>query len=44
LPTPDGKSAVAEIKFGEVRFNPRGRTHTEVLSSGEAHAVITELK
>jgi len=42
--TPDGKSEVAEIKFGEVRFNPRGRTHTEVLSSGEAHAVITELK
>jgi hypothetical protein len=42
--TPDGKSAVTEFKFGEVRFNPRGRTHTETLSSGQAHAVITELK
>src|SRR5882757_3815744 len=42
--TPDGKSTVSEIKFGEVRFNPRGRVHTEILSNGEAHAVITELK
>src|ERR1700693_2553313 len=29
--TPDGKSAVTEIKFGEVRLNPRGRVHTEIL-------------
>jgi hypothetical protein len=42
--TPDGESAVTEIKFGGVRFSPRGRTHTEILSSGQAHAVITELK
>jgi hypothetical protein len=42
--TPDGKSAVTEVKFGEVRFNPRGRTHKEILADGEAHAVITELK
>ena len=42
--TPDGNSAIAEIKFGGVRFNPRGRTHTEVLAGGEARAVITELK
>jgi hypothetical protein len=42
--TPDGKSAVAEVAFGDVRFNPRGRIHAEVLASGEAHAVITELK
>lgn len=42
--TPDGKSAVTEIDFGSVKFNPRGRTHSELLSSGRAHAVITELK
>ena len=42
--TPDGKSAVTEFNFGEVRFNPRGRVHTEILANGEAHAVITELK
>jgi hypothetical protein len=42
--TPDGNSAVTEIKFGGVRFSPRGRTHTEVLAGGEAHAVIAELK
>ena len=42
--TPDGKSAVSEIKFGDVRFNLRGRTHTEILAHGEARAVITELK
>ena len=42
--TPDGKSAVTEIKFGEVRFNPRGRVHAEILANGEAHAVVIELK
>jgi hypothetical protein len=41
---PDGKSVVAEFKFGEVRFNPHGRSHSEILASGKAHAVITELK
>jgi hypothetical protein len=42
--TPDGKSTVTEVNFGEARFNPRGRIHTEILANGEAHAVITELK
>ena len=42
--TPDGKSTVTEISIGEVKFNPRGRVHTEILANGEAHAVITELK
>ena len=42
--TPDGKSIVAEFKFGDVRFNPHGRSHSEILASGKAHAVITELK
>jgi hypothetical protein len=42
--TPDGKSVITEIQFGNVRFGARNRTHSEVLVSGEAHAVITELK
>jgi len=42
--TSDGKSVITEINFGGVRFNPRGRIHTEILVSGKAHAVITELK
>jgi hypothetical protein len=42
--TPDGKSVITENQFGNVRFGARNRTHTEILISGEAHAVITELK
>jgi hypothetical protein len=42
--TPDGKSTLNEIKFGDIRFNHRDRTHTELLIHGTAHAVITELK
>jgi hypothetical protein len=42
--TPDSKSAVTEYKFAEIRFNPHGRTHSELLVRGHARAVITELK
>jgi hypothetical protein len=42
--TPDGKSVANEYKFGDIRFNRRDRTHTELLLGGEEHAVITELK
>ena len=42
--TPDGKSTVNEFKFGDIRFNGRDRTHTELLIRGIEHAVITELK
>jgi hypothetical protein len=42
--TPDGKSVVNEYKFGDIRFNLRDRTHTELLLGGRQHAVITELK
>ena len=42
--TPDGKSTVNEYKFGDIRFNGRDRTHTELLIRGIEHAVITELK
>jgi hypothetical protein len=42
--TPDGKSTVSEIKFAQVSFNARDRTHSELLLSGRARAVIVELK
>jgi hypothetical protein len=42
--TPDGKSVTNAYRFGDVRFNRRDRVHTELLISGHAHAVITELK
>jgi len=42
--TPDGKSVINQSRFGDVRFSTRNRTHSEILVSGKAHAVITELK
>ncbi|HEY2145585.1 MAG TPA: hypothetical protein VGH12_05905 [Steroidobacteraceae bacterium] len=42
--TPDGKALINEYSFGDIRFNRRDRTHTELLVRGHAHAVITELK
>jgi hypothetical protein len=42
--TPDGKTKISEYVFGDIRFNRRDRTHTELLVRGHAHAVITELK
>jgi hypothetical protein len=42
--TPDGKSVISEIQLGNVRFSARNRTHSEILVSGKAQAVITELK
>jgi hypothetical protein len=42
--TLDGKVTVNSFTPGTVRFNPRGRTHTETLVRGEQHAIITELK
>jgi hypothetical protein len=42
--TPEGKSVITESRFGDARFGARNRTHSEILESGEAHAVITELK
>jgi hypothetical protein len=42
--TPDGQSTSNEFSFGTVRFNPRDRTHSEVLASAKARAIITELK
>jgi hypothetical protein len=42
--TPDGKSTVNEYHDGDVRFNLRDRTHTELLIRGTGSAVMTELK
>ncbi len=42
--TPDGKKTVHEYKDGEVRFNRRDRTHTELLVHGGGSGVMTELK
>jgi hypothetical protein len=42
--TPDGKATVNDNKFGDIRFNRRDRSHTELLVRGKGHAVITELK
>jgi len=42
--TPDGKSTVSEIQFAKVSFNARDRTHSELLLSGHARAVVIELK
>ncbi|MGO8909993.1 MAG: hypothetical protein ACLQDM_11855 [Bradyrhizobium sp.] len=41
---PDGKSILNEYKSGDIRFNRRDRTHTELLVRDSASAVITELK
>ena len=38
------KSVINQSRFGDVRFSTRNRTHSEILVSGKAHAVITELK
>jgi hypothetical protein len=42
--TADGLSTVNELKFGDVRFNRRDRLHTELLTNGQARAIVTELK
>jgi hypothetical protein len=42
--TPDGQSTANTFTFGTVRFNTRNRVHTELLVSGKARAIITELK
>jgi hypothetical protein len=42
--TQDGKSVVNEYKDGDIRFNKRDRSHSELLVKGQMRAVITELK
>jgi len=42
--TPAGESVVNDHFAGEIRFNPRDRTHTEALTRGKVHIVVVELK
>ena len=42
--TPDGKQVVNRYSFDQVKFNPRDRTHTELLVEGHQHAIMMELK
>ena len=42
--TPDGKKVVNSYTYGLTKFNPRDRTHTELLVSGHQHAIMMELK
>ena len=42
--TPGGEAVVNEHYPGEAKFNPRNRTHTEVLSRGKVHIIAVELK
>ncbi|MGB9115574.1 hypothetical protein [Bradyrhizobium sp.] len=41
---PNGKSILNEYKSGDIRFNRRNRTHTELLVRDAGSAIITELK
>lgn len=41
---PDGKKVTTEVKYADVSFNRRNRTHSELLLSGHARAIIVELK
>jgi hypothetical protein len=42
--TPDGRSLVNDYSFGQIKFNPGNRSHTELLVKGQQHAIMTELK
>jgi hypothetical protein len=42
--TPDGKSEVRALNRGDVLFNRRDRSHSELFVSGNPRAVIIELK
>ncbi len=42
--TPDGKDTLNDYSFGQIKFNPGNRAHTELLVKGTQHAIMTELK
>lgn len=42
--TPDGKTTVNSTVFGQAKFNPRDRTHSELLSKGAQRVIAIELK
>jgi hypothetical protein len=41
---PDGKATPGVARFGEVKFNPRERTHSEMLVKGAHRVIAVELK
>ena len=41
---PDGTATINNAKAGEIRFNPAGRIHSELLSSARQSAAMVELK
>jgi quercetin dioxygenase-like cupin family protein len=42
--TQDGQVTSNPISFGDARFNPRNRMHSEELVKGKARAIVVELK
>ena len=42
--TPDGKTTVNSYSFGQTKFNPRDRTHSELLVKGTQRVIAVELK
>jgi predicted metal-dependent enzyme (double-stranded beta helix superfamily) len=42
--TPDGKTTVNSYTFGQTKFNPRDRTHSELLVKGAQRVIAVELK
>jgi len=42
--TPDGKATVSSVAYGQVKFNPRSRTHSELLVKGTHRVIAVELK
>ena len=42
--TPDGKVTLNSYTFGQVKFNPRDRTHRELLVKGSQRVIAVELK
>lgn len=42
--TPDGKKTTSVSTAGQVKFNPRDRTHSELLAKGTQRVIAVELK
>ena len=42
--TPDGQVTINDYPAGTIRYSARDRVHTEELSKGKQHALITEVK
>ena len=42
--TPEGMTTVNSYSFGQVKFNPRDRAHSELLVKGAQRVIAVELK